>query len=381
MATNTIPGLTTIATPSSGGMLWICDTTASPQDRSLSLTALTAWLKTKTKIGLAIGDSPYTWATPYKSPALMTTGSSQVVVNLPAAAGTGALLEIIKIDSGTGSVKVTPNGTDVIDIAGNVSVYIDKQFQWLRLRDIATGIWQLEQKSDRIVVTTSGTIGTLIGTNDAEYFLTAASTVTLPAIPAKGQKLTFRNTGDFTSVISANTSSVSQTIGVTISTAFSLYAANDYVTLEYDGTSKWYVVSTNGPEVVLNTTARSTVGSTSYRPFTGMYSSGVLPGVYEVTAFVCGPKIDYYSAWVAIAIGSGATTTTVARAGHSLLQGDGVDDNPRAATLIEIVTLNLSAGSVLGLIGRVSNSTYTGYINWGGISGLGESTLKYKRIG
>jgi len=93
------------------------------------------------------------------------------------------------------------------------------------------------------IISSSGVIS-VTATSDTTYILTAASTVTLPASPAAGQRLTFKAKTNATSTISAN---AGQTIGTVGAASFPLYAQDDYVTLEYDGTSIWYVIGTNGP--------------------------------------------------------------------------------------------------------------------------------------
>ena len=45
MANTTIPSLNSIAAPSSAAMLWVADPGASPEDRSLTLANLLAWVE------------------------------------------------------------------------------------------------------------------------------------------------------------------------------------------------------------------------------------------------------------------------------------------------------------------------------------------------
>jgi hypothetical protein len=122
--------------------------------------------------------------------------------------------------------------------------------------------WQtaVANLGQRGIVSTSGAIGTLTVTCDTDYILTAASTVTLPASPIIGQKLTFKNKTTATTTISAN---AGQTIGTTTSTSFVLYAQEDYVTFEWDGTSIWYVVATNGPVLSSLQNAQASVAVTT----------------------------------------------------------------------------------------------------------------------
>ncbi len=235
MANQTISGLSSLASPSSAGLLWIYDPNASPQDRSLTLAALQLWLGAKAvvqsgtsytlaaglqdvshiispsgaftynlpasaglgrrvtivnapgasynvavnpngsnKIGLnnlaltltpgqcveledsasgywtvlgpfLVGQVPS--STPYTASGpgdfLVTTGASAFVFNLPTAAsmlGLG-MITVVKVDSGAGVIQVAPNGTDVIDKAGNVSCYLGGQWQSLSLKATASGYW------------------------------------------------------------------------------------------------------------------------------------------------------------------------------------------------------------------------------------------------
>lgn len=158
----------------------------------------------------------------------------------------------------------------------------------------------------RSCLTTSGTLGALTVLTDFEYFLSAASTATLPASPTLGQRLTFKNKGNFTSTISANGG---QTIGTTTSTSFVLYAQEDYVTLEWDGTSVWYVVATNGPMLLSNQTAATTGAAAGWTAIGNGLSLGTLqPGVYDVE-FDC--ICTNTSTIVGIAIGIGTTPSSV----------------------------------------------------------------------
>jgi hypothetical protein len=134
-------------------------------------------------------------------------------------------------------------------------------------------------KGPRAIVRTSGTLGALTVTSDTTYFLSNTTTCTLPAAPKDGQRLTFKNKGIFNTTITAN---AGQTIGTTSSTSFVLYAQEDYVTLEWDGVSIWYVVATNGPEVLtaISGSQASALNATWYN--IGALSVTLQPGVYEL---------------------------------------------------------------------------------------------------
>ena len=142
----------------------------------------------------------------------------------------------------------------------------------------ATALINLGQRG---IVSTSGTIGALTVTCDTDYILTAASTVTLPASPIIGQRLTFKAKTTATSTITAN---AAQTIGTTTSTSFVLYAQEDYVTLEWDGTSIWYVVATNGP--ILSSNQNGATSCNSISTWTaignGLSLSIIQPGIYDI---------------------------------------------------------------------------------------------------
>jgi hypothetical protein len=133
----------------------------------------------------------------------------------------------------------------------------------------------------RNVIITSGALGPLTVTRDTEYILTATSTATLPAGAQLGCRITFKNKGAFTTTISC---AAGQTIGTTSSTSFALYAQEDYVTLEWNGVSIWYVVATNGP--ILRNVITSIQTQTS--PVNGTWynkggSLALTPGVYELS--------------------------------------------------------------------------------------------------
>ena len=132
----------------------------------------------------------------------------------------------------------------------------------------------------RKIVSTSGALGVIAPTVDTTYIFTDASTATLPASPIAGQQLTFKAKTTATSTISANSG---QTIGTTSSTAFILYAQEDYVTLEWDGTSIWYVVATNGPLLVSAQTTYMTMITTNAWTAcgVGLTLGSLAPGVYD----------------------------------------------------------------------------------------------------
>lgn len=126
------------------------------------------------------------------------------------------------------------------------------------------------------------TVGTIILQLDSTYLLSATcSSIILPASPIAGQKITFKNKGNYTNTITANTG---QTIGTTTSTSFVLYAQEDYVTLEYDGISIWYVIATNGP--ILSANQSASLGSLNGTGAWTAVGNGLVlalgPGVYDI---------------------------------------------------------------------------------------------------
>ena len=153
-------------------------------------------------------------------------------------------------------------------------------------------------------VSISGAAGAITSLSQNNmYVFTAASTIMMPSSPYAAQIFTFKNKGNFTSTISANSG---QTIGTTSSTSFSLYAQEDYVTLEWDGTSIWYVVATNGPVISSdqNSSATGLVGSSWTSPGIGL-SLSIPVGVWDFT-LEC-TIITQNGGQLSIAIGNGTT--------------------------------------------------------------------------
>lgn len=205
-------------------------------------------------------------------------------VNYPTgcAAGDSFVLEVLAGPDGSGLITQR-----VIDITVGPT---SRAFIAIRSSSNAGASWSvwLLAQGLRSCLSTSGALGALTVANDFEYFLTATSSATLPAngTATQGQRLTFKTKTNATSTISA---AAGQTIGTTSSTSFVLYAQEDYVTLEYDGTSVWYVIATNGP-VKTVTAASSSVfgfgsgsGNHDLTAFTDLQVA-LLPGVYEIYA-------------------------------------------------------------------------------------------------
>lgn len=151
----------------------------------------------------------------------------------------------------------------------------------------------------RKVIVTSGTLGALSVSGDTDYILTAASTATLPLVAPLGCRLTFKAKTNATSTFSGP-------IGTTSSTSFSIYAQEDYVTFEWDG-SIWYVVATNGPLLTSLQTASAifSVGGSWTALGNGFSLGSLAPGVYDLE-LECTVQ-NASSTIVSIAIGNGTT--------------------------------------------------------------------------
>ena len=135
--------------------------------------------------------------------------------------------------------------------------------QW----DVTNSIWHIVASNTSIINSASGALGTATQATDSFYEFTATGSLTLPKYPENGCVYTIKNKSSATVTINANVSGVSQTIGTTTSTAFLLYAQEDYVVLRYSlADTTWYVVATNGP--VLSSPQTSSP-STAARSWTG----------------------------------------------------------------------------------------------------------------
>ena len=94
-------------------------------------------LKTITK---AVADSPYAAAaTDYTI--LCNAVGGAMVVSLPAATGTGRILNIKKIDASAFAVTLTPNGAEKID--GAASYIITTQWLNITIQDGGAGTWYI----------------------------------------------------------------------------------------------------------------------------------------------------------------------------------------------------------------------------------------------
>ena len=168
--------------------------------------------------------------------------------------------------------------------------------------------WHIVASNTSIINSASGALGTATQVTDSFYEFTATGSLTLPKYPENGCVYTIKNKSSATVTINANTTGVSQTIGTTTSTAFLLYAQEDYVVLRYSlADTTWYVVATNGPVVSSNQTAQ-TVASTveAWTAIGNGLTLGTLgPGVYDLAMDV-GVQTPA-NASLGVGIGSGTT--------------------------------------------------------------------------
>lgn len=73
-----------------------------------------------------------------------TGGSGGITITLPAASAlVGQKIQISKSDSGAGAITITPNGSDSIGNAGNVSCYLGSEAQQVTLVSIVSGYWAI----------------------------------------------------------------------------------------------------------------------------------------------------------------------------------------------------------------------------------------------
>jgi hypothetical protein len=163
-------------------------------------------------------------------------------------------------------------------------------------------------------------LGTVTQATDSFYEFTATGSLTLPKYPENGAIYTIKNKSSATVTINANTTGVSQTIGTTTSTAFLLYAQEDYVTLRYSlSDTTWYVVATNGSIVASNQTASTSCSTlNAWTAIGNGFSLGTLqPGVYDIDLDLSiGGNTN---AVINIGIGNGTALISVPNGGNSAM--------------------------------------------------------------
>jgi hypothetical protein len=195
----------------------------------------------------------------------------------------------------------------------------------------------------RSIVSTSGSLGALTVTTDTTYILTATSSATLPtnSVATAGQRLTFKNKGNFTTTITAAASQYIGSYSSAASNSFYLYAQEDYVTLEFDGTSIWYVVATNGPVITNPQTAQTTCnGSSAWTAIgNGLALSSLAPGIYDFEI-----TLDSYvggsGATISIAIGNATTPISAVVYDMALSVDQPIHISVRGYVLTSTTTIN-----------------------------------------
>ena len=140
-------------------------------------------------------------------------------------------------------VLASPDGSGIIiqrifDL--NSNTYYDYSRQSIN-GGSSWSTWITDLKNHTIVVA-AGAMGVLAVINDVTYYLTAATTATLPVTPILGVRYAFKNIGNFTTTITAN---AGQNIGNSASTTFVLNKREDYVLLEWDGSTTWQIIGEN----------------------------------------------------------------------------------------------------------------------------------------
>jgi hypothetical protein len=283
MANSTISSLTSISTPSSAGMLWISDPNASPQDRSWAISAIQAMFGRRRNVvstSGTLGTLTVLWDTDY-----VLTAASTVTLPLSPLAGCRLTFKC----KGAFGITITANTGQVIGSSGasaTNSIGITGTGAFITLEwDSTNSLWHVVASSVSVINSASGVLGTAIQITDSFYEFTATGSMTLPLYPENGTIYTIKNKSSGTITINASVATVVQTIGTTTSTAFLLYATEDYVTLRYSlSDTTWYVVATNGP---VQTATQSSSGSLStpgaWTAIANGFSLGtVAPGVYDI---------------------------------------------------------------------------------------------------
>ncbi len=183
----------------------------------------------------------------------VTTGSSNYTVNLPAAAGaSGQVLEIVKSDSGTGTVIVDASGAETID--GSTTKTLYAQYEAIRIRCDGTE-WKIigyfsgayAPGSLSLAITDPGNAGAIPVTRSGYVSITSTGSDTRTlAIPTfVGQQLLLIHAVDGGSVAVTVASAVN-IAGNTILTATAVRAWI-LLTASLTGTTKvWTITATDG---------------------------------------------------------------------------------------------------------------------------------------
>jgi hypothetical protein len=185
---------------------------------------------------------------------------------------------------------------------------------------------------------TNGTTTIAAAANSGTWLCNSASGVITLKLPQAsgcqaGTRITVKKKSTDANTVTVQKSDTgSDTIGTTSSTSFLLYAQEDYVTLECDGSSIWYVVATNGPVQKSDQTAATTCGTAgAWTAIGNGLTLGTLPpGIYDI-------EMDCVigaggSNFVSVAIGNnttpissivrnGSNATTIYEAAHVHIKG------------------------------------------------------------
>lgn len=146
-----------------GAKLFVKNVSIAPQTLTLTYAAATsftltqgqsvvlvwdgaAWQFQASTAVTAVATGPYA-VTPMDYILAVTSGGGALVVNLPAATQIGKAYKVLKVDSGAGSVAVTPNGTDKIGSTGNVVFSLGAQYAAVSLICSSAGNWTIESSA------------------------------------------------------------------------------------------------------------------------------------------------------------------------------------------------------------------------------------------
>jgi hypothetical protein len=301
---------------------------------------------------------------------IFTTGSNALTLTFPAMSSLlGNRYNIEKADSGSGTVTITPNGSDTL--SGLATIALAKQYasceivaaasglglvtavhnvgwitallanlgtNWATIFGTAAGftsagaLWYSSSgaggsdgnagtaPAPKRAVSSLGTTGAIAnGTNDSDYLVTAAITITLPLASSvqSGTRFTFFNGNVQTVTISANSNDYFGAYnGGVKGGSFYLYNTGDYVTVEYSTSlGCWFVVATNGPVITLTqshaNTAFSTTGAWTAWP-ASEFQQTIAPGVYDIDLDVS--CVCVVSASLALGLGVSGSNPLSARA-------------------------------------------------------------------
>lgn len=147
----TIPGLSNLAAPASGALMWITDTSATPQDRNHSISQLAKNIKKLNQEFVIDTSGGAISLTAWQTENLILTYAGASTVTLPEASTCiGYRVRIMAAYAGAALVTITPHTDDHIDLlAANVSIFLNnsdgganvQKFRYVDLVAIASGYW------------------------------------------------------------------------------------------------------------------------------------------------------------------------------------------------------------------------------------------------